>query len=239
MANGQAERAGEFPAKTPGLETAAGAGTVGPAPAIQWGGDSTGGNGGNGVGISSSGSAPSLLYRPLRFTAEEADRAVKEWGFNCGPGALCAVLGLTPEELRPLMGDFESKGYTNPTLMKEVLRRAGAAQFMVYRADKPGVDLPLMSHGVVRVQWNGPWTRPGVPMSARYRQTHWIAVRANKTGKQVFDINALGDGRWRGWIPYDVWAYSLVPWLIGACVPKGDGGWWPTHGIEVVPNSHR
>ena len=32
----------------------------------------------------------------MRFGLEEAQAASDEWGFNCGPGALCAVLGKTP-----------------------------------------------------------------------------------------------------------------------------------------------
>ena len=47
-----------------------------------------------------------------RFTAEAADRAYDEWGANCGPGAIAAICGLTLDELRPHMGDFEGKRYT-------------------------------------------------------------------------------------------------------------------------------
>ena len=44
-----------------------------------------------------------LLYlRPpaLRFTGDEAEQAWRSWGFNCGPGALCGVLQLRPEQVR-------------------------------------------------------------------------------------------------------------------------------------------
>ncbi len=169
---------------------------------------------------------------PVKFTLADAQKAGDDWRFNCGPGALCAMLDMTPDELRPKLGDFERKGYTNPTLMKETLTRCGASQFLVYRADKPGIGIPSkLGNALVRVQWCGPWTRPGVPWAARYRQTHWIGVRNNSS--KVFDINAMCSG---GWISHDEWAHQLVPWLIGVCVPKGDGGWWPTHAIEVIPN---
>jgi len=62
-----------------------------------------------------------VVRRRAVFGVQEANAASEAWGFNCGPGALCAVLDLTPDELRPKLGDFEAKGYTNPTC------RAGAA----------------------------------------------------------------------------------------------------------------
>jgi hypothetical protein len=57
-----------------------------------------------------------------RFTEADANRAHDEWGANCGPGAIAAILALTLDELRPYMGDFESKRYTNPTLMWATVR---------------------------------------------------------------------------------------------------------------------
>jgi hypothetical protein len=55
----------------------------------------------------------------VSFTEADAHRAYDEWGANCGPGALAAIAGLTLDKVRALMGDFETKGYTNPTLMYE------------------------------------------------------------------------------------------------------------------------
>ena len=164
---------------------------------------------------------------PLRFTKDDAERAWQEWGFNCGPGALCAILNLTPHELRPLLGDFEAKRYTNPTLMWKILMRCAVAfgiRFdQVYRADDP-VGKTTLKYGLLRVQWGGRWTNPGVPMRARYRHTHWVGVR-NMT--EFFDVNAME------WLPFTVWNDQLVPWLCHAVVPGWDGTWWPTHAIEV------
>lgn len=165
-----------------------------------------------------------MAEQRVRFDVHEANAAADAWGFNCGPGALCAVLRLTPAELRPTLGDFESKGYTNPTLMAEVLRAHGVRHTPVYRRDEPGRC--SLNFGLMRVQWAGPWTRPGVPMAARYRQTHWVAV----AGDEVFDINAMCVG---GWIGRLEWESKLVPWLIREACPKGCGEWWPTHGWEL------
>lgn len=169
-----------------------------------------------------------MTERPaLRFGKAEAEAAAEAWGFNCGPGALCAVLGKTPDELRPHLGGFEVKGYTNPSLMFEVLRGLQVRHRQVFRSDAPKQEQLQLHLGLMRVQWDGPWTRPGVPMAARYRKTHWVAV----CGDQVFDVNALSAG---GWISWDLWSTRLVPWLIKAAVPGGSGLWWPTHGIECA-----
>ena len=84
----------------------------------------------------------------------------------------------------------------------------------------------------MRIQWGGPWTKPRVPMRVRYRQTHWVALRNNN--EEVFDVNATCSG---GWIKTEEWEWKLVPWLIKEAVPKGDGTWWPTHVLEVLPNA--
>lgn len=169
------------------------------------------------------------MIKPLRFNLQDSNRASDEWQFNCGPAALCAILNLTPDEIRSKMGDFEKKGYSNPTLVFDTLKRCGADYRMVFRRDEP-TSHPVIDHGLVRVQWSGPWTKPGVPMRVRYRKTHWAAVREKST--EAFDVNAMMYG---GWLPYLLWSSKLIPWLIKECVPKGDGGWWITHGIEVTP----
>lgn len=167
---------------------------------------------------------------PLRFTLDDARQAYGDWRFNCGPASLCALLSLTPREVRPRLLDFERKGYTNPTLMFSILRGMGTRHRQTYRSDDSDwagkVPFGFGTAGLVRVQWGGPWTAPGVPPAARYRHTHWAAF----AGGQVFDVNAMGVG---GWLPFAEWSDEMVPWLIRECCPKGDGLWWPTHVVEV------
>ena len=166
-----------------------------------------------------------------KLTREDADTAHDAWGFNCGPSAICALFGISPDQLRPHVGDFERKHYTNPTLMFEILRNLGATWKLTYRGDDPAMKElgGLARSSLVRIQWGGTWTRPGVPMRARYRMTHWIAVH----NSMVFDINALPYQD--GWISRAMWALKLVPWLIPQLDMKGaDGSWWITHDIEVV-----
>jgi hypothetical protein len=93
-------------------------------------------------------------------------------------------------------------------------------------------------YGLARIQWEGPWTAPGVPMAARYRYTHWVG--AQRLGRAaniwVFDINAICVG---GWIPLAEWSEQLVPWLLKECHPKANGKWHITHGVEVTRNMNK
>lgn len=168
-------------------------------------------------------------FPPIRMTDANVE-AASAWRFNCGPAALCAVLGVTPDEIRPDLLDFEAKGYTNPTLMVGILRRLQVRYRIAY-TERDGSLPSFPSFGLVRVQWGGPWTEPGVPVRVRYRHSHWIAARSaeGSAGTMIFDINGLSEG----WILSTVWSDELVPWLLKQCEPKGNGKWWPTHIIEM------
>lgn len=176
----------------------------------------------------------------VRFSAEDANKANEQWKFNCGPGALCGVLGITPEELRPHCGDFESRGYTNPTLMKAILKNLNVKARQIFQSDtEPAIgSIQWPTYGVVRVQWAGPWTAKGVPIAARYRKTHWIGYQSGAGLKaDVFDINAMTAG---GWVSFTTWSMSVVPWILKNCVPESNGRWWPTHCYEIpVPEIGR
>jgi hypothetical protein len=162
-----------------------------------------------------------------RFSAEDADRAYDEWGANCGPGAIAAICGLTLDELRPHMGDFERKHYTNPTLMWAVLDSLKADWVLVQ--PRPGF---WPEYGLCRVQWHGPWTEPGVPPRWAYRHTHWVGAATRPDGEVgIFDINAIGNGS--GWSALRDWQRILVPQILKECVPRASGTWHLTHVVEV------
>lgn len=167
-----------------------------------------------------------------RFTNEEAERAHDEWRFNCGPSALAVMLGLTIEQVRSHMGDFEAKGYTNPTLMRAALTSAGA-RFRWTRF-APGMSQRMPEFGLARIQWAGPWTRRGVPPAAAYRHTHWVGSMYSPTLTDphgVWDINALNNGS--GWVSLGHWSNLVVPAILAACEPKASGAWWTTHFVEI------
>lgn len=167
-----------------------------------------------------------------RFTSEDMRRANETWGANCGPGSIAAIFGMTLDEVRPFMAaeGFETKRYTNPRMMLAILRRLNSSQFRrpwLIKVDK----ITWPNWGLARIQWEGPWTNPGVPMRARYRHTHWVGAATGKNGVGIFDINAMGNGS--GWCPLTDWVHVIVPWILEECVPRASGGYHLTHSIEV------
>lgn len=90
--------------------------------------------------------------------------------------------------------------------------------------------------GLARIQWEGPWLKAGVPIAARYRQTHWVAAqilehRDRADEVRIFDVNAIRETG--GIVTLAQWSEQLVPWLTKNYVPRADGGWHITHAIEV------
>lgn len=160
-----------------------------------------------------------------RINGAEADRAYDAWGCNCGPGAIAAIMNMRLDALRPLLGDFERKRYTNPTLMWEILDRCGRP----WR--KVGKRWPTF--GLARIQWEGPWTLPGVNPKAAYRHTHWVASWIHaEHGHGIFDINMTSNGS--GWGSFADWERDIVP-AIATSIPRASGKWHITHGVEVDP----
>ena len=184
------------------------------------------------------------MIRKPKFTLDEAQQAADDWGFNCGPAAIAAVCGMTLAELRPHLCDFESRRYTNPTLMCQILANIKAPVLEIIRLNAPFEMArtgrkPWPVFGLARVQWEGPWTNPGVPMRVRYRRTHWIGVSCGPVldldaggweEPSIFDVNCMCVG---GWVPLSEWEGFVVPWLLTECVPKANGKWHLTHVIEI------
>lgn len=163
------------------------------------------------------------------FTVDDVNSAA--WHPNCGPGALAGVLLLTLNQVRPHMGDFEQKHYTNPRLMLAALKSLDVP----YRALPPNKGT-WPARGLVRVQWCGPWTRPGVDLRARQRHTHWVAAerQPRKIGPPeiwIFDINCICVG---GWVELSEWKDQVIPWLLREAEPKANGEWHPTHVLEIA-----
>lgn len=161
------------------------------------------------------------------FTAEDADAAYQTWGANCGPGAIAGVLGMTLDEVRPFLGDFERRGYTNPTLMWAILNNLCSEW-----KSQPGRLKPFVwpRFGLARVQWEGPWTQAGVPMTARYRHTHWVGSCVTYEDTWIFDINCICVG---GWVHFSEWHTKVVPWLLKETTPRANGRYHITHSVEI------
>ena len=184
------------------------------------------------------------MISPPRFTLADLEAANDAWGCNCGPGALAAICGLTLDEVRPHFGS-NWPGYTNPTAMFAALRSVGklGARWTALRPGFSGAPLPWPGWGLCRIQWEGPWTKPGVPMRARYRYTHWVgaarrspavSIKPDRCGGEVgiFDVNALANGS--GWCSLEDWSTHIAPELAKGHDRRATGGWHITHAIEVA-----
>lgn len=180
-----------------------------------------------------------LMWRPLRFTWGDASTAFDEWGCNCGPSAIAAMCDMSLAEVRPHLLDFESKRYTNPSLMAQILGKIPGVQVEEFLRLNPAFEMqrtgrkPWPKWGLARIQWEGPWTKPGVPVKARYRHTHWVGVNATDPDDiGIWDVNALVNES--GWTSLSNWEKIVVPWVLEACVPKADGRYHLTHAVELA-----
>jgi hypothetical protein len=172
---------------------------------------------------------PEEIDPSVAFTVADAERAHDEWGANCGPGALAAIMGRTLDEVRPHMDGFEGKGYTNPTMMFDALRSIGAK----WKSRTVGSECAVVGwprYGLARIQWEGPWTGTGVPIRARYHYTHLVGSWIGRHGVGVFDINCINNGS--GWVSFAEWADVVVPFIL-ASYRRASGEWHITHAIEV------
>lgn len=159
----------------------------------------------------------------LPFTIADLHRAMEEWGCNCGPSALAFAIRSDLETARRAIPDFDRKRYTSPSMMKTALvslRRF----FTPVRNPTREAMFPPIVRSLVRIQFTGPWTQPGVNPKAAYCYTHWIATfrddhPARGGTEYVFDVNC-------GVVAMEGWCRDLVPLLIPR---RGDGGWVPTH----------
>lgn len=150
----------------------------------------------------------------LRYTAEDSDRAIEEWGANCGPHSIAAACALTLDAVRALLPGFEGRGYTNPTMMELALMRAGVP-FKCVR----GLYTSTLCEGINRIQWEGRWLEKGVPIGAAYAKTHWVAQAAGF----VLCTACVSDF----WLPERKWREDVS--RICREEIKGCTGWHVTH----------
>lgn len=165
--------------------------------------------------------AEEIALPQLAFDENDAQRAYETWGCSCGPAALAAVMGMTLDEVRPHMGPFEQRGYTNVTNMRESVASAGGRIVRTYQG------WPPVGVGLCRIQWGGPWIVDGKPQRWAATASHWIATYRNSgSWLYVFDING-------GLRNVDSWEAEIVPAII-ASIKRADGTWSISHswGIE-------
>ena len=177
---------------------------------------------------------PIALHAPLRFTMVDWAQTVAAWGWNGAPGSLCALLGLTPAELRPHMLDFKAGASgTSLTLVRDVLERLGMSNRLTFSARGNTANFPIPAYGLMRLQWSGPWCRHGRSNHHTATHTHWIGtrtVRREGLVHEIFDVHAMHRG---GWVSTNEWSGRVVPEILRTHVPHSDGHWWVLDALEV------
>jgi hypothetical protein len=163
------------------------------------------------------------------FTELDADAAHEEWGCNCGPTALAAIMRMTLDDVRPHLGDFEKRRYLNPTMMQQALVRIGA-RFRVVELPPRDRGLAFPAYGLARIQFDGPWMSKGANPKWRYMHTHWVGAERSSASVHIFDVNALENGT--GWTSLYDWSSRVAPQLI-ASHERATGSWHVTDRIEI------
>ncbi len=175
---------------------------------------------------------PSKSMIDYPFTREDAEAAWATWKANCGPFALAFACQVNINQVRGKIPGFEEKHYTNPTMMKAGLKNLGKT-FDECPADTLNMfrktDFGKLK--LCRLQWTGPWTKPGANAKWAYTQTHWICswVSMEERGHDgemtyihmVFDCNG-------GIQTFEEWIRNTVP-MLTKMHPRSDGGFYPTH----------
>lgn len=150
----------------------------------------------------------------------DIDEAYEQWGANCGPCSIAAILERSVNDIRPFLGDFESRRYMNITHLKNALDSAGVK----YRSIGPN----LPNYGLVFVQWGG---HEAKPIRVQYRFTHTIGYKKTDFGSGVvFEVNADEIVTWELW-------QRVMPQLVQE-EKKGDGSFIIRGALEVFTGPH-
>jgi hypothetical protein len=138
------------------------------------------------------------LYRP-----PDLETAYQEWGANCGPSALAAIVGSPLFAVRSYFPDFAKRRYVNPTHMQAAIGRTGRRGILTPRLDA-GRGRAAPRHGVAFLQFSSKKI-DAMPIGVQYRYTHWVAVEGERRCRMVYDCNH------DGWMPWGDWWAEYMP----------------------------
>lgn len=157
-----------------------------------------------------------LMHSYQLVTEEDFQRANAEWGCNCGPSALAVAARVGLDTVHQAIPGFDDKQYTSPSMMLASVENLGR---QIRRGEGPiNWDTPSL----VRIQWEGPWSKPGMNPRWAYRFTHWVAAFGwFGTGHFVFDCNG-------GMRTFGSWDAEIAP-AIMATIPRASGTYRVTH----------
>ncbi len=155
------------------------------------------------------------------FVPGDIMEANEEWGANCGPCSLAAVIGIDVSKVRKACAGFEGRGYMNQTQMNDAIDNLGLMGLATPKVKAPRQGHNFPNYGVALIQWRGKWD--SAPPIAQYPHTHWIGVN----GKMIFDVNQ--DPHWQGFV---AWSQATVK-RITDTIKDADGRWYLRMGIEI------
>lgn len=145
----------------------------------------------------------------------DVSQCIKLFRASCGPVSLAAVLGTSVLEVMKFFPRFPRVDYTTYADMSYALEMCGA--------DHSKGDSTFPTTGLLLLQLQGRWTRPGVPVPVQLRYTHWIGCRNGF----IFDVN-VGD-----WLERHDWiSNGAQSWMSGV---SGCVGFSVRERITITP----
>lgn len=167
----------------------------------------------------------------MAFTRSDMIEAFRKHGANCGPGALAAITGKTPEEVLPHLPRFDEYKFVTEVMMAIALHGMDR-RFEWAEHDDQATPDAWPDFGLVRIAFEGPWSFESDRMEL-LRRSHWVATWVRPDGeREVYDINARDGDGWQSL--YD-WANGTVPEIVKAVVPGSNGNWRSIESFDLHP----
>lgn len=167
----------------------------------------------------------------LPYTVDEANHAHDTWNAMCGHFSIAVATGFTLEEIRTCGIPINPGGWMNPTMISATLRSLSVSHHKVPVTQTPEEEFKLLEHlklaAVLRIQWEGSWLNPGVPVGAAYQRTHYIAYKDGTVMDPMFDPGICI--RWQDWL--QIVRDELVPQI------KKATGYHFTHVWTIIPTA--
>ena len=144
------------------------------------------------------------LYNP-----PDVDVCNEEWGANCGPCCLAAILKQSVSDVKPFLFQFGQRQYMTPTTMSLSLESAGLVLGQDFkrtevihsntpfsynnRSEERGLsERALPTYGLAFLQMWSDWLY-SKPVKVQYHFTHWVGIASfgnNSLARHVYDVNA-------------------------------------------------
>lgn len=168
-----------------------------------------------------------MTFPVLPYTLLESAQAHAEWNAMCGHHSIAAAVGVGLDAIRD--AGVPLKGWMSPTMITRTLEALHVqfTQRHLSPARSPANVLSAPSPQILRMQFEGSWMRPGVPVGAQYQRTHYIALFGPpEQPALIMDplLNACGIHAVDDWL-----AKARTPDYLAESSFKGTTGWHFTH----------